>query len=107
MEVVDNCGSFFSYEQKSLVAKVQRREMPDMGMLFLNIKVRRSHLISDSLNEVSLASNLLCALSNVILKGPSQPPPLSMPSILLILHSEVKSECFTIRCVPESTLNYL
>ena len=41
--------------------------MPDMGMLFLNIKVRRSHLISDSLNEVSLASNLLCALTDVIL----------------------------------------
>jgi len=47
--------SCVSYEQKSLVAKVQRREMPDMGMLFLNIKVRRSHLISDSLNEVRLA----------------------------------------------------
>ena len=42
--------------------------MPDMGMLFLNIKVRRSHLISDSLNEVSLASNLLIyALTDVIL----------------------------------------
>ena len=27
--------------------------MPDMGMLFLNIKVRRSNLIFDSLNEVS------------------------------------------------------
>ena len=43
----------FVFVQKSLVAKVQRREMPDMGMLFLNIKVRRSHLIYDSLNEVS------------------------------------------------------
>ena len=42
-----------NHQQKSLVAKVQRREMPDMGMLFLNIKVRRSNLISDSLNEVS------------------------------------------------------
>lgn len=39
--------------RKSLVAKVQRREIPDMGMLFLNIKVRRSHLIYDSLNEIS------------------------------------------------------
>lgn len=39
--------------RKSLVAKVQRREIPDMGMLFLNIKVRRSHLIHDSLNEIS------------------------------------------------------
>ena len=27
--------------------------MPDMGMLFLNILVRRTHLISDSLNEAS------------------------------------------------------
>ena len=74
MDVVDNCQwfLFFSYEQKSLVAKVQRREVPDMGMLFLNIKVRRSHLISDSLNEVSLASNLLCALTNVILTVISQ-----------------------------------
>ena len=45
--------SVSNHQQKSLVAKVQRREMPDMGMLFLNIKVRRSNLISDSLNEVS------------------------------------------------------
>ena len=59
------CSIFVSYEQKSLVAKVQRREMPDMGMLFLNIKVRRSHLISDSLNEVSFAC-YLCAITSVI-----------------------------------------
>ncbi|XP_031557085.1 probable E3 ubiquitin-protein ligase HECTD2 [Actinia tenebrosa] len=39
--------------RKSLMEKVQRREMPDMGMLFLNIKVRRSNLISDSLNEIA------------------------------------------------------
>ena len=48
--------SSFTYQQKSLVAKVQRREMPDMGMLFLNIKVRRSNLISDSLNEVEFSN---------------------------------------------------
>ena len=41
------------------------------------------------------------------LKGPTQPPPFSMPLKLLILHGEVKSECFTIRFVPESTFNYL
>ena len=41
------------------------------------------------------------------LKGPSQPPSFSMPSKLLILHGEVKSECFTIHCVSESTFNYL
>ena len=39
------------------------------------------------------------------LKGPSQPLPFSMPSKLLILHGEVKSECFTIGCVPKRTFN--
>ena len=43
-----------------------------------------------------------------ILKGPSQPPPFSDAiEILLILHGEVKSECFTIGDVPESTFNLL
>ena len=41
-----------------------------------------------------------------LLKGPSQPPPFSMPSKLLIVHGEVKSKCFTIGCVPESSFNY-
>ena len=41
------------------------------------------------------------------LKGPSQPPPFSMPSKLLIVHSEVKSECFTTGCVPESLFDHL
>ncbi|KAK2167348.1 hypothetical protein LSH36_29g07011 [Paralvinella palmiformis] len=31
----------------------KRRQMPDIGMLFLNLSVRRSHLVSDSLNEIS------------------------------------------------------
>ena len=39
------------------------------------------------------------------LKGPSQPPPFSMPSKLLILHGEAKSEFFTIGCAPESMSN--
>ncbi|ESO93074.1 hypothetical protein LOTGIDRAFT_119782, partial [Lottia gigantea] len=39
--------------RKSLVAKVQRRQLPDIGMLFLNLKVRRTHLVSDSLNEIA------------------------------------------------------
>ena len=34
------------------MAKVQRRQLPDVGMLFLNLTVRREHLVSDSLNEV-------------------------------------------------------
>ena len=36
-----------------------------------------------------------------MLKDPSQPPPFSMPSKLLILHDEMKSYCFTVSCVPE------
>ncbi|KAK6185095.1 hypothetical protein SNE40_007408 [Patella caerulea] len=39
--------------RKSLVAKVQRRQLPDIGMLFLNLNVRRSYLVSDSLNEIA------------------------------------------------------
>ncbi|XP_041477495.1 probable E3 ubiquitin-protein ligase HECTD2 [Lytechinus variegatus] len=39
--------------RRTLVAKVQQREMPNMNMLFLNLKVRRSHLVSDSLHEVA------------------------------------------------------
>ncbi|XP_072041888.1 LOW QUALITY PROTEIN: probable E3 ubiquitin-protein ligase HECTD2 [Amphiura filiformis] len=39
--------------RRSLVAKVQQRQMPDMNMLFLNMKVRRSHLVSDSLHEIA------------------------------------------------------
>ena len=43
----------------------------------------------------------------LLLKGPSQPPPFSMPSKLLILHGEAKSEFFTTGCPPESMFNYL
>ena len=41
------------------------------------------------------------------LKGPSQPPPFSMTSKLLIKHGEVNSYCFTVSCVPEGMFNYL
>ena len=41
------------------------------------------------------------------LKGPSQPPPFSMTSKLLIKHGEENSYCFTVSCVPEGMLNYL
>ena len=49
----------------------------------------------------------LCFISKFQLKGPSRPPPFSMPSKLLILHGEAKSYCFTVSCVPESMFNYL
>ena len=58
--------------------------------------------------EVSLRRFLrLLAFDLRYLKGPSQPPPFSMPSKLLILHGEAKSEFFIIGCAPESVFNYL
>lgn len=44
----------FFFNQQSLVDKVSRRQRPDMNMLFLNMKVRRTHLVSDSLDEVQI-----------------------------------------------------
>ena len=41
------------------------------------------------------------------LKDPSQPPPFSMPSKLLILHGSTKSNCFMVSCVPGSMFDYL
>ena len=41
------------------------------------------------------------------LKGPSQPPPFSMTSKLLIKHGEANSYCFNLSCVPEGMFNYL
>lgn len=38
--------------RKSLVTKVARRQTPNIDIFFLNINVRRSHLVQDSLNEV-------------------------------------------------------
>ena len=42
-----------------------------------------------------------------LLKDPSQPPPFSMPSKLLILHGEAKSYCLAVSCVSESMFHYL
>eukprot|EP00794_Sanderia_malayensis_P005513 gene5513-6198_t len=39
--------------RESIVKHVKRRQAPNMGMLFFNLKVRRSHLVSDSLNEIA------------------------------------------------------
>ena len=41
-------------------------------------------------------------LKSIMIKMPSQSPPLSMTSKWLILHGEARSYCFTISCVPES-----
>lgn len=40
--------------RRSLVAKVARHQAPQIDIFFLNIHVRRSHLVSDSLNEISI-----------------------------------------------------
>ncbi|XP_025209187.1 probable E3 ubiquitin-protein ligase HECTD2 [Melanaphis sacchari] len=39
--------------RKSLVSKVARRQTPNIDIFFLNINVRRSHLVQDSLNEIA------------------------------------------------------
>ena len=56
----------------------------------------------EQMKKVKSSKSRLCPL-----KDPSQPPPFSMPSKLLILHGEAKSDSFTIGCVPESMFNYL
>lgn len=40
--------------RRSLVAKVARHQAPQIDIFFLNILVRRSHLVCDSLNEVGV-----------------------------------------------------
>ncbi|CAG0888791.1 unnamed protein product [Darwinula stevensoni] len=38
--------------RRSLVAKVSRHQIPDIEVFFLNISVRRAHLVPDSLREI-------------------------------------------------------
>nr|XP_009933995.1 PREDICTED: probable E3 ubiquitin-protein ligase HECTD2 [Opisthocomus hoazin] len=49
----DSEQQMISIARQSLVDKVSRRQKPDMNMLFLNVKVRRTHLVSDSLDELA------------------------------------------------------
>ncbi|KAF2355382.1 HECT domain [Trinorchestia longiramus] len=39
--------------RRSLVAKVSRHQPPQIDIFFLNINVRRNHLVEDSLNEIT------------------------------------------------------
>jgi len=41
------------------------------------------------------------------LKGPSQPPPFSMPSKLFTLYGESKCYCFSVHCAPEGMFDDL
>uniref|UniRef100_A0A4W5JLM8 HECT-type E3 ubiquitin transferase n=1 Tax=Hucho hucho TaxID=62062 RepID=A0A4W5JLM8_9TELE len=49
----DSEQQMISMARQSLVNKVSRRQRVDMNLLFLNIKVRRAQLLSDSLDELS------------------------------------------------------
>nr|XP_006117511.1 probable E3 ubiquitin-protein ligase HECTD2 isoform X2 [Pelodiscus sinensis] len=49
----DSEQQMINMARQSLVDKVSRRQRPDMNMLFLNVKVRRMHLVSDSLDELT------------------------------------------------------
>nr|XP_028585569.1 probable E3 ubiquitin-protein ligase HECTD2 [Podarcis muralis] len=49
----DSEQQMINIARQSLVDKVSRRQRPDMNMLFLNVKVRRMHLVSDSLDELT------------------------------------------------------
>uniref|UniRef100_A0A3B3ZTD6 HECT-type E3 ubiquitin transferase n=1 Tax=Periophthalmus magnuspinnatus TaxID=409849 RepID=A0A3B3ZTD6_9GOBI len=48
----DSEQQMISQARQSLVSKVSRRQRVDMNLLFLNIKVRRAQLLSDSLEEL-------------------------------------------------------
>ncbi|XP_070834216.1 probable E3 ubiquitin-protein ligase HECTD2 [Chaetodon trifascialis] len=49
----DSEQQMISQARQSLVNKVSRRQRVDMNLLFLNIKVRRAQLLSDSLDELT------------------------------------------------------
>src|SRR5690349_19855237 len=52
--------------RRTLVEQVRNREAPNMDSAFLNISVRRSNLVSDSLVQVSLSISLNPIKANVI-----------------------------------------
>ncbi|KAJ8317303.1 hypothetical protein KUTeg_005207 [Tegillarca granosa] len=39
--------------EQQMIINARNREIPNVGMLFFNLNVRRSHLVSDSLNEIA------------------------------------------------------
>lgn len=45
--------SFFVL-QRSMIQKFQNKQAPNLNMLFLNLYIRRSHLVNDSLAEVNV-----------------------------------------------------
>ncbi|XP_028391449.1 probable E3 ubiquitin-protein ligase HECTD2 [Dendronephthya gigantea] len=53
----DSEAQMIEIARKSLLLGVKKREPPAVSMLFFNLRVRRDHLISDSLNEISHKRN--------------------------------------------------
>ena len=55
--LLDGLPSYYNYLffwQRSLQEKVLHNETPEAGNLFLNLTIRRAHIIEDSINEVRL-----------------------------------------------------
>ncbi|KAH0623603.1 hypothetical protein JD844_006529 [Phrynosoma platyrhinos] len=92
----DSEQQMINIARQSLVDKVSRRQRPDMNMLFLNVKVRRMHLVSDSLDEPS--TPLIVGPSSSVPKPPSSRGVVAaVPTTLLqepqvVLDSESKGE---------------
>uniref|UniRef100_A0A7M5WR61 HECT-type E3 ubiquitin transferase n=1 Tax=Clytia hemisphaerica TaxID=252671 RepID=A0A7M5WR61_9CNID len=55
--------------RQSLVNKVRQKQKPSMGMLFLNLDIRRNNLLEDSLKEISKKRADLKKKLRVIFKG--------------------------------------
>ena len=60
-----------------------------------------------SFNKFGFEKQTLTSFVYQVLKDPSQPPPFSTTSKLLIQHDEANPYCFTVSCVPGGMFNYL
>ena len=92
--------------------KFLTQKQPIRGTTRISVDyVIRLELFGSNHRRVSLARKDTAPKKKIgghdTLKGPSQPPPFSMPSKLLILHGATKSYCFTISCFPGSMFDYL
>ena len=59
--------------QRSLAEKVQKNQAPETRTFFLNLNVRRAHLVEDSINEVRVAIVQTMVLTDMILSIVSDP----------------------------------
>lgn len=59
--------------QRSLAEKVQKNQAPETRTFFLNLNVRRAHLVEDSINEVCVAIVQTMVLTDMIVSIVSDP----------------------------------